>query len=154
MAKSKKKSNKKLKAILISQIILLTLILGALAFYFFGGYAKKIKELRQEADQLVNTSTEETFRASQTSVVYDVNGKEISVVKGEKDSYYLTYDNIPEGVKAAIVSIEDKKFYTHRGVDFKAIVRAAVAMIRNQKITQGGSTITQQLARTVFLSSE
>ena len=154
MARSKKKSNKKLKAILISQIILLTLILGALAVYFFGGYAKKIKELRQEADQLVNTSTEETFRASQTSVVYDVNGKEISVVKGEKDSYYLTYDNIPEGVKAAIVSIEDKKFYTHRGVDFKAIVRAAVAMIRNQKITQGGSTITQQLARTVFLSNE
>ena len=154
MAKIKKKSNKKLKAILISQIILLTLILGALAVYFFGGYAKKIKELRTEADQLVNTSTEETFRASQTSVVYDVNGKEISVVKGEKDSYYLTYDNIPEGVKAAIVSIEDKKFYKHRGVDFKAIVRAGVAMLRNQKITQGGSTITQQLARTVFLSNE
>ena len=154
MAKTKKKSNKKLKAILISQIILLTIILGALAFYFFGGYAKKIKELRTEADQLVKNSTEETFRASQTSVVYDVNGKEISVVKGEKDSYYLTYDNIPEGAKAAIVSIEDKKFYKHGGVDFKAIARAAVAMIRNQKITQGGSTITQQLARTVFLSKE
>ena len=154
MARTKKKNNKKLKAILISQVILLTLILGALAFYFFGGYAKKIKDLRLEADQLVSNSTEETFRASQTSVVYDVNGKEISVVKGEKDSYYLTYDNIPEGVKAAIVSIEDKKFYKHHGVDFKAIVRAGVAMIRNQKITQGGSTITQQLARTVFLSNE
>ena len=87
MARTKKKSNKKLKAILISQVILLTLILGALAFYFFGGYAKKIKDLRLEADQLVSNSTEETFRASQTSVVYDVNGKEISVVKGEKDSY-------------------------------------------------------------------
>ena len=71
----------------------------------------------------------ETFRASQTSVVYDVNKKEISVVKGEKDSYYLTYDNIPEGVKAAIVSIEDKKFFKHRGVDLKAIMRAAVAMV-------------------------
>jgi len=57
-------------------------------------------------------------------------------------------------VKGAIISIEDKKFYKHRGVDFKAIVRAAVAMIKNQKITQGGSTITQQLARTVFLSNE
>ncbi|MDD7642053.1 MAG: PBP1A family penicillin-binding protein [bacterium] len=154
MARRKKKSNKKLKAILISQVILLTLILGALAVYFFGGYATKIKELRVEADQLVKDSTEETFRASQTSVVYDVNGKEITVVKGEKDSYYLAYDNIPEGVKAAIVSIEDKKFYKHRGVDFKAIVRAGVAMLKNQKITQGGSTITQQLARTVFLSNE
>ena len=153
MARSKR-SNKKLKAILISQIILLTFILGALAFYFFGGYAKKIQELRKEADQLVAASTEETFRASQTSVVYDVNGKEITVVKGEKDSYYLTYDDIPKGVKAAIISIEDKKFYKHHGVDFKAIIRAAVAMVRDQKISQGGSTITQQLARTVFLSNE
>lgn len=152
--KSKKKKKKRLKAILISQIILLTLILGVLAFYFFGGYAKKIKELRAEADQLVRTSTEETFRASQTSVVYDVNGKEITVVKGEKDSYYLTYDNIPDSVKAAIISIEDKKFFRHRGVDFKAIMRAGVAMVKNQRITQGGSTITQQLARTVFLSNE
>lgn len=154
MKQSKKKKYKKLKVLLISQIILLTLILGALAFYFLGGYAAKIKELRQDAEQLVSTSTEETFRASQTSVVYDVNGKEISVVKGEKDSYYLTYDNIPKSVEAAIISIEDKKFYQHRGVDFKAVVRAGIAMIRNQKITQGGSTITQQLARTVFLSNE
>ena len=152
--KHKKRSNTKLKVILISQIILLSVILGALAFYFFGGYAKKVNELKADADTLVANSTEETFRASQTSVVYDVNGTEISVVKGEKDSYYLTYDNIPEGVKAAIVSIEDKKFDKHHGVDFKAIIRAAVAMIRNQKITQGGSTITQQLARTVFLSNE
>ena len=105
MGKSKKKSNKKLKVILISQIILLTLVLGALAVYFFGGYAKTIKELRVEAEQLVSNSTEDTFRSSQTSVVYDANGNEISVVKGEKDSYYLTYDNIPEGVKAAIISI-------------------------------------------------
>ncbi len=148
------KKRRRLKALLISQVILLTLILGVLAFYFIGGYAKKVSELRTEADALVAASSEETFRASQTSVVYDKNGKEISVVKGEKDSYYLTFDEIPEGVKAAIISIEDKKFYKHRGVDFKAIARAAVAMVRNQKITQGGSTITQQLARTVFLSNE
>ena len=63
MARTKKKSNKKLKAILISQVILLRIILGALAVYFFGGYATKIKELRVEADQLVKDSTEETFRA-------------------------------------------------------------------------------------------
>lgn len=152
--KHKKRSRTRLKVILISQIILLTLILGALALYFFGGYAKKINQLKADADSLVSNSTIDTFRASQTSVVYDVNGKEITVVKGEKDSYYLTFDQIPEGVKGAIISIEDKKFYKHHGVDFKAIVRAAVAMIKNQKITQGGSTITQQLARTVFLSNE
>lgn len=150
----KNRKRRRLKRLLISQVILLTAILGVLAFYFIGGYAGKVSELRREADALVANSDEDTFRASQTSVVYDKNGREISVVRGEKDSYYLTFDEIPEGVKAAIVSIEDKKFYKHRGVDFKAIARAAVAMVRNQKITQGGSTITQQLARTVFLSNE
>ena len=159
MSKNKKHGKqaarmRRLKIIFGIQIVLLLVILGALAFYFFGGYAKKVSELRNHAVELVNSSNEDTFRASQTSVVYDVNGKEISVVKGEKDSYYLEYKDIPEGVKAAIVSIEDKKFYKHHGVDVKAVVRAAVAMLRNQKITQGGSTITQQLARTVFLSNE
>ena len=67
--KHKKRSNTKLKVILISQIILLSVILGALAFYFFGGYAKKVNELKADADALVANSTEETFRASQTSVV-------------------------------------------------------------------------------------
>ena len=152
--KHKKRSSTRLKILLTVQILLLAVILGVVAFYVFGGYASKVSELKKEAAELVENSTEATFRASQTSVVYDVNGEEISVVKGEKDSYYLTIDQIPEGVKAAIVSIEDKKFYKHKGVDFKAIVRAAIAMVKNQKITQGGSTITQQLARNVFLSNE
>ena len=141
MAKNKKKKNTKLKVILASQIVLLTLIVGVLAFYFLGGYGKKVKALQEEAVALVNGSTEETFKASQTSVVYDVNGKELSVVKGEKDSYYLTYDQIPEGVKAAIISIEDKKFFRHHGVDLKAIMRAAVAMVKNQKNPQGVAVV-------------
>lgn len=153
-SKKKNRKKKKLKGLLLSQILLLTLILGALAYYFFGGYAQKIGEMKKEAQQFVNASTEQTFRSTQTSVVYDADGKELSVLKSEKDSYYISYNDIPEGVRAAIVSIEDKKFFKHKGVDFKAIVRAAMAMMRDQKITQGGSTITQQLARTVFLSNE
>lgn len=55
---------------------------------------------------------------------------------------------------AAIISIEDKKFYQHGGVDYKAIMRAVLAMLRDGEVTQGGSTITQQLARNVFISQE
>ena len=109
-SKKKNRKKKKLKGLLLSQILLLTLILGALAYYFFGGYAQKIGEMKKEAQQLVNASTEQTFRSTQTSVVYDADGKEISVLKSEKDSYYISYNDIPEGVIAAIVSIEDKKF--------------------------------------------
>lgn len=102
----------------------------------------------------MHSSTEETFKGSQTSLVYDANGSLISVLKGEKDMYYLEYEEIPSDVCSAIISIEDKKFYQHHGVDFKAIMRAAKAIIENGEVTQGGSTITQQLARNVFLTQD
>ena len=66
----------------------------------------------------------------------------------------MEYDDIPIYIKQAIVSTEDKRFFKHKGLDYKGILRAIVAMIRDGEVTQGGSTITQQLARTVFLSNE
>ncbi len=76
-------------------------------------------------------------------------------LKGDKDSYYLKYDDIPDAAKLAMISIEDKKFPYHKGVDIKAVVRAAWVFVKNKgKATQGGSTITQQLSRNVFLSFE
>ena len=65
----------------------------------------------------------------------------------------ISYKDIPTNAVNAIVSIEDKKFFSHRGYDPYAILRAAYAYIRNKGvITQGGSTITQQLARNIFLN--
>lgn len=136
------------------QLVLILLVLGGLAYYFFGGYAKQVQELSAEADEFVRSSNRETFCAAQTSIVYAADGTQISTLKGEKDVYYLTFEEIPESVKDAVISIEDKKFYKHHGVDYKAILRAAYAMVRNGEVTQGASTITQQLARTVFLTQE
>lgn len=136
------------------QFVLLVLVLGALTYYYAGGYAKKVNHLHSEAVSDVANSTKNTFRAIQTSEVYDANGSLISVLKGEKDVYYEEYDQIPAYIREAIVSIEDKRFYSHHGVDYKAIVRAVWAMFRNGEVTQGGSTITQQLARNVFLTQE
>ena len=61
---------------------------------------------------------------------------------------------IPSDVCSAIISIEDKKFYQHHGVDFKGILRAVKAMIENSRGDAGASTITQQLARNIFLTQE
>lgn len=158
MAKQKKKRRKKkyrgFRLFLKIQIILILLVVAGLAFYFFGGYAKKVSDLQAEAYDYVHSATEETFRSSETSLVYDANGDLISVLKGEKDMYYLEYEDIPSDVCSAIISIEDKKFYQHHGVDFKGILRAVKAMIENGKVTQGASTITQQLARNIFLTQE
>ncbi len=136
------------------QALLLLLLLGALGVYFFGGYGKEVQGLLTEAKQLARSSDTDTFRQIQTSILYDDSGSQITTLKAEKDVYYLSFEEIPDQVKAAMVSIEDKKFYKHHGVDYKAIVRAFLAMVRNGEVTQGGSTITQQLARTVFLSQD
>lgn len=152
----KKKTKKKYRGFWIFiriQVVLILLVLGAIAYYFLGGYATTVKELSTEAKKLVRESTEDTFRAIQTGVLYDASGTQIALLKGEKDVYYLDIDEIPLEVKMAIISIEDKKFYRHKGIDYKAIIRAAWAMVRNGEVTQGGSTITQQLARTVFLNN-
>lgn len=153
----KKKKKKKYRGFWVFvriQTILLLLVIGGLVYYFCGGYAEQVDKMRKEAKQFVKESTEDTFRAAQTSIVYDVNGSRISVLRGEKDVYYLSFEEIPPNVKAAIVSIEDKKFYKHDGIDYKAIIRAVWAMIRDGEVSQGGSTITQQLARTVFLNND
>ncbi|MCR5547076.1 MAG: penicillin-binding protein, partial [Lachnospiraceae bacterium] len=154
MAKRKKTKTSRAWRFLKFQIVLISIVLLAIAYYFIGGYATKVASLRQEAVSLVASSSEETFRASETSIVYDVNGDVISYVKGEKDVYYLTYDEIPLYAKQALISVEDKKFYSHHGVDYRAIVRAVWAMFRNGRVTQGASTITQQLARDVFLTQD
>ncbi|MCI8300147.1 MAG: PBP1A family penicillin-binding protein [Lachnospiraceae bacterium] len=136
------------------QILFLILVAAGLGWYYFGGYAQKVSALQQEAKKLVRESNEDTFRSVQTSLVYDANGTLVSTLKGEKDVYYLDFEDIPPYAAAAMVSIEDKKFYSHNGIDIKAIMRAAKAMIQNGKVTQGGSTITQQLSRNIFLNHD
>ncbi len=150
--RKKRKKQNKFWVFAKLQITLFAMLGVAIAVYFGSGLGGTINKLHAEAVNLVRSSSEETFRASETSVVYDVNGNQISTLKGEKDVYYLDYGDIPDYVKTAFVSIEDKKFPSHKGVDLKAIIRAAVAYIKNGKVTQGGSTITQQLARNIFLS--
>lgn len=157
MAKKKKRQRKHPKFWLGFKIVLLlfllTILIGGIVFYF--KYGKDIFAMQDEAVALVEASSEETFRASETSIVYNNKGKEIAKLKGEKDAYYLTLDKIPKAVKDAAIVTEDKKFYSHNGIDAKGIMRAFLALIRNNgEKTQGASTITQQLARGVFLSTE
>ena len=153
---TKKKKQKKHRVfwfVVKLQIVLMLLVLGALGYYFFGGYASQIADFQKEAKQLVASSDEKMFIPSQKSVVYDAKGNMISERSGEKDAEYIMYEDIPASFISAIISIEDKKFYKHNGVDYKAVVRAAKAMVVNGEITQGGSTITMQLAKLIFMET-
>ncbi len=152
--KKKKKKKKKHHFFLKFQLFLIILVLLVLAVYFFSGTGAKVKKLKDEAVRLARSTTEESFRAVQTSLVYDKNDEIISKLVGEKDVYYLSYDQIPLYVKKAFITTEDKKFYEHNGVDYKAILRAVKALIENGTPSEGASTITQQLARNMFLTYE
>ena len=104
--------------------------------------------------RLVRQSDVDTFKANQTSIVYASDGSVISTLKGEKDSYYVSIEEMPVDAVTAIVSTEDKKFFRHHGIDYRALLRAVKAMVQNGEVKQGGSTITMQLARNIFLSQE
>ena len=72
----------------------------------------------------------------------------------DKDRVYVSITQIPAVMREAIIATEDERFYEHHGVDLRGIARAAIADYRHEQIQQGASTITQQLARNLFLTSE
>ncbi|MCR4611781.1 MAG: transglycosylase domain-containing protein, partial [Lachnospiraceae bacterium] len=156
--KSKKsKQSKKQKRIwrfLKFQIFLILLVVAALLYYYLGGYATKISSMRKEAETFVSKSTAETFKQSQTSIAYDTEGNVISILKGDKNSYYVPLEDMPAYVENAFISVEDKNFMNHHGIDYKGIARALWGLVTTGKVTSGGSTITQQLARNVFLNQD
>lgn len=88
-----------------------------------------------------------------TTVIYDVNGDPyLELTTSRVD--YVSIDQIPEIMKQAIVAVEDSRFYEHVGFDPIGIARAAVTNLTKGGISQGGSTITQQLAKNRYLSAE
>ena len=97
----------------------MVLILGGLCFYYFGGYADKVAKLHSEAVELVQKSDKNTFLPARTSTLYDTNGDEISETATTKKADYVKYEDIPQNFVNCMVSIEDKKFYKHNGVDPK-----------------------------------
>lgn len=92
---------------------------------------------------------------NQTSIIYDRTGEhELYEIYGEENRKVIPYDQIPDIVRIATIASEDDGFYSHSGIDLKSIIRALKTDIETKKVEQGGSTITQQLARNLFLTRE
>ena len=88
------------------------------------------------------------------SIVYGDNGEPIGFYYTGKFRLYAPYNKIPKTLIYAVITAEDERFFKHGGIDPIGIVRAAITDISKGKIVQGGSTITQQLAKMVFLSPQ
>ncbi|ASS66457.2 MULTISPECIES: PBP1A family penicillin-binding protein [unclassified Paenibacillus] len=90
------------------------------------------------------------------SLLIDRQGKQLGVLTSPQYGYRggELERQLPSLLKEAFVATEDKRFYSHGGVDFRALLRAAAANVSSGRIVEGGSSITQQLARTAYLSNE
>lgn len=71
-----------------------------------------------------------------------------------KDEDYIPYSELPKFYIDAVISVEDRKFETHGGINVKSIIRALLVDIKNLSFEQGGSTITQQLAKNLWFTQE
>lgn len=85
--------------------------------------------------------------------IFSRDGRLIEEV-GERRRFPVTYDDIPAHVVNAFIAAEDRRFFEHPGVDYQAILRAGFRLLVSGRISGGGSTLTQQLARDYFLSRE
>ena len=152
--RKRKRKKKKDYSFYIMQGLLLIAFVAIIFLFVKSDYAAGIFSLRKEAVETVRNSTLEDIQGQRVGTIYAVDGSVFTELKNERNIRYLTFEEIPQVVKDAFISIEDKRFYKHNGVDFFALTRAVVKLIDKDAITQGGSTITQQLSRNVFLSHE
>jgi penicillin-binding protein 1A len=88
------------------------------------------------------------------SFIYAADGTLLGSIPAEKNRQPIALSRVSPWMPKATVAIEDKRFYKHGGVDYKGIVRAAVKDLRAGKVVQGGSTITQQLVRNLYISRQ
>lgn len=85
--------------------------------------------------------------------IYDINGNLISSLFVE-NRIVVPYDELPQHLKDAVVAVEDKRFFSHKGIDISSILRALLRNFRAGEIVEGGSTITMQTAKNLFLTHD
>ncbi|AFZ55927.1 penicillin-binding protein [Anabaena cylindrica FACHB-243] len=94
------------------------------------------------------------FLPAETTYIYDINGKLLVGIHGEANRKVVSLDKIPSHLKRAVLASEDNYFYKHHGIDPGGIGRAAVVNWVAGSVKEGGSTITMQLVKNLFLSRE
>jgi len=106
----------------------------------------------QLLSQLPNVEAISIYSPSETTEIYASDGSLLTKLHREENRYVVPIEQISPTLQKAVISVEDSRFYQHGGIDVIGIARALYTNITKKKIEEGGSTITQQLARNLFLS--
>lgn len=153
MGKHTKKENKIRKIVIWAIVICMMLgvtVSGAALYLFNNRYLGY-------AENLINNTNEEVFHGIKTSNIYYSNGKLMAKLSDQDPHHmtYIDYDDIPENVINAFIAVEDRSFWDNSGISVKGLARVAYRFIKTSGTeVHGASTITQQLARNIFLTHE
>ena len=148
MKKSNRFNKEKLKEML-PKILKIGGIIFGMGVLFVAGlfiyYAKDLPDPGKVNKRLVAESTKIYDRTGQ-NILYEIHGEEKRTI--------ISADQIPDTVKFATIVLEDQGFYSHHGIDFRGIARAAFQDVLKRSRAQGGSTITQQFIKNSILTKE
>ena len=134
-----------MKIIVTVVLVLLTTMLLFVCIFAFYVKTSLVDELDISLDD---------FSLSESSTVYDSEGNVLATLSGSENRIWVDYEDIPEDLEHALVAIEDKRFYDHKGVDWYRTVGAVFNMFLGMRDNFGGSTITQQLIKNLTGDNE
>lgn len=137
---------KVLKTIILSLIVFILILI-------ISGSIFTLVVLLEYIPKLPDPSLLLQYNPPTKTTIYDAKGLPLAELYAER-RIIIPIKDIPQHLKDAVVAIEDERFYLHAGVDLRGIARALYRGIKSGELREGGSTITQQLARNVFLTLE
>ena len=143
----KKQKNKSSFGIWMKRIFIAIVAVGVLTLVggagLFAYYVSKAPEL-----------DEELLKDPISSEFYDKNGELFATIGIDEKRKYISYEDIPEDLRDAILATEDVRFFDHFGIDLRRIGGAVIANLRDRGFSQGASTITQQVIKNSFFTNE
>jgi penicillin-binding protein 1A len=145
--RSKPPKRRRIRKLRFLTLLLLLFVVSAVAFAF--GLVSAV------ASDLAALEPTKKKQVEQLGYIYASDGKTVlAVLHGDESRVVVNSGEIAPVMKQAIVSVEDRRYWEHRGVDFRGIMRAVWADVRNKKVVQGGSTITQQFVKNTYTKRE
>ena len=142
-----KKPRRRIRKLRLFGLLLILFVLGSLSFTF--GLVTSI------ASEVPSLDPSRLQQREVDGYVFDSKGHRVlAVLRGSQSRILVPSAKIAPLMKQAIVAIEDKRFYEHRGVDVHGIMRAVWQDLRNKRVVEGGSTITQQFVKNTYVKSQ
>ena len=140
--------------VILNVILLLMIVIGIAGGIFYAKMLPMYQDASEQAYEKLSNLNENSFHMFSNTVVYDKDGKKIGEI--DSGSYkYVKINRISDYIQYGYIATEDKKFMEHGGIDLQSMLRAGISLITNKgEITQGGSTITQQVIKNNLLTQE